>query len=132
MNNKKKQRPELGAVIVFYLCAIGMFLFFAPPFYFYLNRCEVEGKLIKTELAGIGVKYFDDNNIEYFTSLEGYDIGKKVEIGEAIIIHYSCDNPNNIHIPKIEGNRPYFLYLILILFGIWGTAMIQYDYIKYK
>ncbi len=129
---KTKKRPELGAVILMYICAIGTFMLYGPSAYFYLNKCEVQGEVVEIELLIKRVKYYDNSKNEYLALTEEAYRKGKLEIGQIVTVYYRKDNPTDVHVPDFDGNEPYFLYFFYLLMALVAVFVMHRDYLKFK
>lgn len=127
-----RKRPTKGQVVFIYLAGIGILIFFMPFVIFYFNRCETIGIVERIELPKTYVKFNDTKDVEYVVTTEEEYRKSDLIVGREVQVHYKKDFPTDAHLPDFEGNRPYLIYLILVLMAFASVFIMQRDYIKLK
>lgn len=127
-----KKRPDLGALVLTYVCAIGIFILFGPSAYFSIFKSTAEGEIYKLDGPVTKVKYYTQKGEEYFTSTEGvYHKGELIEGGK-VKVFYMESNPSNALLPDFDGYGLPLLYIIFLLMAAFVVFSMQRDYIKHK
>lgn len=126
MNNK----PTLGALVLYYLMALGMFILFGPSAYFYLKKVDTEGQISRIENSYIYVNYKDDLGEDYIAKIEVGNNEDNLKIGEEVKVYYRKGKPTDIHVPDLHGKEPYLLYYLFLLMALFAVYIKQTNYFK--
>lgn len=127
---KIKKNPTLGAVIAYYILALGMFILQSPSIYFYLNKHETQGEVYKIESSVTHVKYLDMKGDEFITTTNEIYKRGTLEIGGTVNVHYRKDDPTDVHLPGFDGNRAYLVNFILVFMALGVVFIVHRDYLK--
>jgi len=127
-----KKRPDLGAVILYYVLALGMFVLFGPSAYFELFKSKTQGVIYEFDGPITRVKYYDQEGEEYLTNTEcEYHRGELVE-GDKVKVFYLETDPTNVLLPDFDGYGYPILYMIFLLMALFAVFFMHRDYILYK
>ena len=127
-----KNRPELGAVILYYVLAIGAICLFGPQVYFDFFKSKTEGIVYEIDPPVTRVKYYDKKGNEYLTATEGeYHRSELVE-GDKVKVFYMENDPSDVLLPDFDGYGFPVLSMIFILMAVSVVFFMHRDYLRYR
>lgn len=126
---KSDNRPTFGALLLYYLIAVGMFLIFGPSAYFYLTKNTVKGEIVLLDSATAQIRYFDHSGEEYLVTKDRNHNSKNLKISDKVEVYYRGEKPTNVYLPHFDGYEPYLLYYIFLLMALVAVYIMHRRYL---
>ena len=124
------QTPTLGALILIYICGIGLIFLFSPSVIFYCSRYEVKGVVTEFNDSIAKVDFTDYKGFKNSIVLEREHRNNKIVVGKQVIVYYNKYNSKDFRVPIFQGNEPYLISLMLILMAVYAIFTTHRDYLN--
>ena len=122
--------PTLGALVLFYVCAIGTLAIYVPPMAFEYDTREVMGVAMRVMADSVGVTYAVEGQGDFHVASRiRYDNGP-LRVGDSLEVWYSGLDPEYARIPLIEGGggATFPVGILNISMAIIAIVIVQRSY----
>ena len=130
IKSDKKQTPTLGALILIYICGIGLILLFSPSVIFYCSRYETKGILTDFNDSTAKIDFKDYQDLNHSIVVDRKYKNTKIAVGKEVVVYYSKYDSKDFRVPLFEGNETYLVSFILILMAVYAIFISHRGYLK--